>query len=111
MAGKRSICSRLRKVLSYSFVPLIAAVSMQAIMAQQAIVLKNWPMSAASASLTAATGNEAGLLFISITPCRDPADRLTDRSNGDEIHGVGDRRRHAAIGGGNRDHARLLGNE
>ena len=70
MAGTRSICSRLRKVLPYSVVPLTAAVLMPALLAQQAILLKNWPMSASSAPNTASPGNGAGLLFISITPCR-----------------------------------------
>jgi len=70
MAVKQSICSKLRKVLLQRVVPLTAAVLMPAVFAQQAIVLKNWPMSASSAPLTAATGSGVGLLFISITPCR-----------------------------------------
>jgi hypothetical protein len=70
MAVKRSICSKLRTVLLQSVVPLTAAAFMSSAFAQQAIVLKNWPMSAPSAPLTAATGSGAGLLFISITPCR-----------------------------------------
>jgi hypothetical protein len=43
---------------------------MPAVFAQPAIVVKNWPMSAASAPSTAATGSGAGLVFIAITPCR-----------------------------------------
>src|ERR1039458_6103031 len=70
MAVKQSICWKLRKVLLQSFVSLAAAALMPAVFAQQAIVLKNWPMSASSAPLTAATGSGVGLLFISITPCR-----------------------------------------
>jgi hypothetical protein len=70
MAVKQSICSKLRKVLLQSVVLLTAAVLMPAVFAQQAIVLKNWPMSASSAPLAAATGSGVGLLFISITPCR-----------------------------------------
>jgi hypothetical protein len=71
MAVKRSIYSNLRrKVLLQSVVPITAAVLMPAVFAQQAIVVKNWPMSASSAPSTAATGNGAGLVFIAITPCR-----------------------------------------
>jgi hypothetical protein len=46
-----------------------------------------------------------------ILPRRNPSDRLTDRSDGDEIHGVSGGRRHAAIGRGNGNHARLAGDE
>src|ERR1019366_8460026 len=71
MAVKRSIYSNLRRnVLLQSVVPLTAAVLMPAVFAQPALVVKNWPMSAASAPSTAATGSGAGLVFIAITPCR-----------------------------------------
>ena len=70
MSVKRSIYSKFRDVLLQTVVPLTAAVVMPAVFAQPAIVVKNWPMSAASAPSTAATGSGAGLVFIAITPCR-----------------------------------------
>ncbi len=70
MSVKRSIYSKFRDVLLHSVVPLTAAIVIPAVFAQPAIVVKNWPMSAASASSTAATGSGAGLVFIAITPCR-----------------------------------------
>ena len=70
MSVKRSIYSKFRDVLLQSVVPLTAAIVMPAVFAQPAIVVKNWPMSAASAPSTAATGSGAGLVFIAITPCR-----------------------------------------
>ena len=70
MAVKQSICSKLRRVLLQSVVPLTAAVLTPVVFAQQPIVLKNWPMNASSAQSPAAAGTDTGLLFISITPCR-----------------------------------------
>jgi Collagen triple helix repeat (20 copies) len=70
MSVKRSIYSKFRDILLQSVVPLTAAVVMPAVFAQPAIVVKNWPMSAASAPSTAATGSGAGLVFVAITPCR-----------------------------------------
>ena len=53
MAAKRSIYSNLRRrVLLQSVVPITAAVLMPTVFAQQAIVVKNWPMSASSAPST-----------------------------------------------------------
>src|ERR1700722_271798 len=66
MSATPSMSSRLQTIL----VPLAAALLMPAVFAQQTIVVKNWSMSASSAPLVTATGNSAGLLFISITPCR-----------------------------------------
>jgi len=70
MSVKRSIYSKFRDVLLQSVVPLAAVAMMPAIFAQAPVVVKNWPMSAASATSTAATGSGAGLVFIAITPCR-----------------------------------------
>jgi hypothetical protein len=70
MSVERSIYSKFLNVLLQSVVPLTAAVVMPVVFAQPAIVVKNWPMSAASAASTAATGSGAGLVFIAITPCR-----------------------------------------
>ena len=70
MAVNRSIYWNLRNVLLHSVVPLTAAVLMPAAFAQPATEVKNWPMNAAGVSSIAAPGNGAGLIFISITPCR-----------------------------------------
>ncbi len=70
MSLKRSIYSKFRGVLLQSVFPLTAAVVMPTVLAQPPIVVKNWPMSAASAPSTAATGSGTGLVFIAITPCR-----------------------------------------
>ena len=70
MSVKRSIYSKFRDVLLQSVVPLTAAIVIPAVFAQPALVVKNWPMSAASAPSTAATGSGAGLVFIAIAPCR-----------------------------------------
>ena len=70
MAVNRSIYWNLRTVLLHSVVPLTAAALMPAVFAQPPTAVKNWPMSAASASSTAAPGSGAGLIFIAITPCR-----------------------------------------
>ena len=70
MAVKQSIYSSLRRnILLQSVIPITAAVLMPAVFAQQAIVVKNWPMNASSAPSTAA-GSSAGLVFIAIAPCR-----------------------------------------
>jgi hypothetical protein len=80
MSVKRSIYSKFRDVLLQSVVPLTAAIVIPAAFAQPAIVVKNWPMSAASAPSTAATGSGAGLVFIAITPCRVMDTRSTGGS-------------------------------
>ena len=73
----RSMFSRLSSVLLYSVALLAVTFLTPAVFAQlpDAIAVKNWPMSkssgrALSNQSPAATGENPGLLFIAITPCR-----------------------------------------
>lgn len=79
MSVKSSICSKFREVLLQSVASLTAAVLAPAVFAQPAAVVKNWPMSAASASSAGVAGG-AGLLFIAIAPCRVMDTRSTGGS-------------------------------